>query len=54
MNFLKESLENKEEISKLLKTVFVSLDDIDLDSIKSHLKDEPKKGIIIIQENLAD
>ena len=44
----------QEEISKLLKTVFVSLDDIDLDSIKSHLKDEPKKGIIIIQENLAD
>lgn len=44
----------QEEISKLLKTVFVSLDDIDLDSIKSHLKDEPKKGIITIQENLAD
>lgn len=44
----------QEEISKLLKTVFLSLDDIDLDSIKSHLKDEPKKGIITIQENLAD
>ena len=44
----------QEEISKLLKTVFVSLDDIDLDSIKAHLKDEPKKGIITIQENLAD
>ena len=44
----------QEEISKLLKTVFVSLDDIDLDSINAHLKDEPKKGIITIQENLAD
>lgn len=44
----------QEEISKLLKTLFVSLDDIDLDSIKAHLKDEPKKGIITIQENLAD
>ena len=44
----------QEEISKLLKNVFVSLDDIDLESIKSHLKDEPKKGIIKIQENLTD
>lgn len=44
----------QEEISKLLKTVFVSLDDIDLDSIKSHLKDEPQKGIIKIQEDLTD
>lgn len=44
----------QEEVSKLLKNVFVSLDDIDLESIKSHLKDEPKKGIIKIQENLAD
>lgn len=44
----------QEEISKLLKTVFVSLDDIDLDTIKSHLKDEPQKGNIKIQENLAD
>ncbi|RZJ41771.1 MAG: hypothetical protein EOO19_14475 [Chryseobacterium sp.] len=44
----------QEEISKLLKTVFVSLDDIDLDSIKSHLKDEPQKGNIKIQEDLAD
>ncbi len=42
----------QEEISKLLKTVFVSLDDIDLDSIKSHLKDEPQKGTIKIQEVL--
>lgn len=44
----------QEEISKLLKAVFVSLDDIDLDSIKSHLKDEPQKGNIKIQENLTD
>ena len=44
----------QEEVSKLLKNVFVSLDDIDLESIKSHLKDEPKKGIIKIQENLTD
>ena len=44
----------QEEISKLLKTVFVSLDDIDFDSIKSHLKDEPQKGNIKIQEDLTD
>ena len=44
----------QEDVSKLLKNVFVSLDDIDLESIKSHLKDEPKRGIIKIQENLAD
>ncbi|ASK30292.1 mobilization protein [Chryseobacterium sp. T16E-39] len=44
----------QEEISKLLKTIFVSLDDIDLDSIKSHLKDEPLKGNIKIQEDLTD
>ena len=44
----------QEETAKLLKSVFVSLHDIDLESIKSHLKDEPKKGIITIQENLAD
>lgn len=43
----------QERVSKLLKTVFVSLDDIDVDTIKSHLKDEPKKGIIKIQENLT-
>lgn len=44
----------QEQVSKLLKTVFVSLDDIDVDTIKSHLKDEPKKGIIKIQENLTN
>ncbi|WP_144281936.1 mobilization protein [Chryseobacterium echinoideorum] len=44
----------QEKVSKLLKTVFVSLDDIDVDTIKSHLKDEPKKGIIKIQENLTN
>jgi len=44
----------QEEISKLLKMVFVSLDDIDLDSIKSHLKDEPQKGNIKIQEDLTE
>ena len=43
----------QEQVSKLLKTVFVSLDDIDVDTIKSHLKDEPKKGTIKIQENLT-
>lgn len=44
----------QEDVSKLLKNVFVSLVDIDLESIKSHLKDDPKKGIIKILENLAD
>lgn len=44
----------QEEMSKLLKSVFVSLVDIDLDSIKSHLKDEPQKGNIKIREDLTD
>lgn len=43
----------QEEISKLLKKVFLALEDIELDSIKSHLKDDPKKGIIKIIDNLS-
>lgn len=43
----------QEEISKLLKKVFLALEDIELDSIKSHLKDDPKKGIIKITEDLS-
>ena len=44
----------QEEISKLLKKVFLALEDIELDSIKSHLKDDPKKGIIKITDNLSN
>jgi len=43
----------QEEISKLLKMAFLALEDIELDSIKSHLKDDPKKGIIKITDDLS-
>lgn len=43
----------QEEISKLLKMAFLALEDIEVDSIKSHLKDDPKKGIIKITDNLS-
>ena len=43
----------QEEISKLLKMAFFTLEDIEVDSIKSHLKDDPKKGIIKITDDLS-
>ena len=43
----------QEDISKLLKMAFLALKDIEVDSIKSHLKDDPKKGIIKIIDNLS-
>jgi hypothetical protein len=43
----------QEEVSKLLKMVFSTLQDIELDSIKSHLKDDPQKGIIKIVEDIS-
>ncbi|MFT3903886.1 MAG: hypothetical protein QM727_11985 [Niabella sp.] len=43
----------QEEVSKLLKMSFFTLKDIELDSIKSHLKDDPKKGIIKIMEDIS-
>ena len=43
----------QEEVSKLLKMAFSALKDIEVDSIKSHLKDDPKKGIIKITDNLS-
>ena len=43
----------QEQVSKLLKKVFLALEDIELDSIKSHLKDDPKKGIIKITNDLS-
>jgi len=33
--------------------VFFALNDVELDSIKSHLKDDPKKGIIKITDDLS-
>lgn len=44
----------QEEVSKLLKMSFFTLKDIELDTIKSHLKDDPKKGIIKIVEDISD
>ena len=43
----------QEEASKLLKMTFFALKDVELDSIKSHLKDDPKKGIVKITDNLS-
>ncbi|WP_213195464.1 hypothetical protein [Cloacibacterium caeni] len=43
----------QEEVSKLLKMAFSTLQDIELDSIKSHLKDDPQKGIIKIVEDIS-
>src|SRR5690554_595658 len=43
----------QEQVSKLLKKIFLALEDIELDSIKSHLKDDPKKGIIKITNDLS-
>lgn len=43
------------EIASFLKHVFTeSLRDVEIDTIKSHLKDDPKKGLITIQESLSD
>lgn len=44
----------QEEVSKLLKMAFLALEDIEVDSIKSHLKDDSKKGIIKITDNLSN
>nr|WP_317630697.1 hypothetical protein [uncultured Flavobacterium sp.] len=43
----------QEEVSKLLKMAFLALEDIEVDSIKSHLKDDAKKGIIKITDNFS-
>ena len=43
------------EIASFLKHVFAeSLKDVEIDTIKSHLKDDPKKGLITIKESLSD
>ncbi len=41
---------NQDAIAKFLKLVFVSLKDVEQGSIKSHLRDDEKKGIIKIEE----
>ena len=48
------NVSNQEKIADFLKRVFVELHDIDLKTIKSHLKDDEKKGIIKIQNQLTD
>ena len=47
-NFFKVS--NQDSIAKFLKSVFSSLKDVEQGSIKSHLRDDEKKGIIKIEE----
>ena len=43
----------QEDIALFLKKVFAELlKDVEPESIKSHLKDDPRKGIILIQEKL--
>ena len=47
------SVRKQEDIALFLKKVFShDLKDVEPDSIKSHLKDDPRKGIILIQEKL--
>lgn len=46
---------NQMEIASFLKNVFAdSFKDVEVESIKKHLKDDERKGIIIIKENLFD
>ena len=47
------NVSNQEKIAEFLKNVFVELHEIDFKTIKSHLKDDEKKGIIKIQNQLA-
>ncbi|RRQ46321.1 hypothetical protein [Chryseobacterium sp. SC28] len=43
------------EIASFLKHLFAeSLKEVEIDTIKSHLKDDPKKGLITIKESLSD
>ncbi len=41
---------NQDSIAKFLKSVFASVKDVEQGSIKSHLRDDEKKGIIKIEE----
>lgn len=47
------SIGKQDEVALFLKLVFAeALKDVEPDTIKSHLKDDPRKGIILIQEKL--
>lgn len=49
------NVSNQIEIASFLKSVFAeSFKDVEIESIKRHLKDDELKGIIIIKENLSD
>ena len=47
------NVSNQEKIAEFLKKVFVELHEIDFKTIKSHLKDDERKGIIKIQNQLT-
>lgn len=47
------NVSNQEKIAEFLKNVFVELHEIDFKTIKSHLKDDEKKGVIKIQNQIA-
>ncbi|ROI08373.1 mobilization protein [Chryseobacterium sp. H3056] len=47
------NVSNQEKIAEFLKNVFVELQYIDFKTIKSHLKDDERKGIIKIQNQLT-
>ncbi|WP_123862182.1 mobilization protein [Chryseobacterium artocarpi] len=45
---------NQIEVARFLKSIFkISLKDVEEDSIKSHLRDDEKKGIIKIEKNIT-
>lgn len=45
------NVSNQQDIDIFLKNIFAhNLKDVEPDSIKSHLKDEPKKGVILVWE----
>ena len=47
------SIGKQDEVALFLKLIFAeALKDVEPDTIKSHLKDDPRKGIILIQEKL--
>ena len=48
------NVSKQDDIALFLKKVFAyNLNDIEVDSIKSHLKDDPKKGKILVWERLC-
>lgn len=48
------SIGKQDEVALFLKLVFAeALKDVEPDTIKSHLKDEPQRGFILIEEKIS-